>query len=129
MSAMINAKGAYTSVYAKDVFCFKNCAVKAIAVEALRTNLEVYAGMIGEEYDPTNPATVKDIKPTLETFRQSTKDMTAVFMRDLVTSVQAALDQVEFDLFVRRMDFDKDGGLADITLEIDVKTNTITAGT
>lgn len=113
-------------VSASDVFSFRTPAVRAIAIEALRANLEVHSDIIAcERGESGMPPSMHDIKADLENYRETTKEMALTFLDDLKAMVIKALDQVEFQVYVRRMDFDRDTNVSDIVLELDVKPDSI----
>lgn len=110
------------TVDARQVLAFTPFAVRQLAIAALLNNLEVHSDMIGDESDSTKRVpTLDEVKQQMSSFRGSTIDVARDFLTDLQTSVLKELETIDFEVYVRRMEFERDGALADVLLELDVK--------
>ena len=110
------------TVDARQVLSFTPFAVRQLAIAALLNNLEVYSDMIGDESVSTKRVpTLDEVKQQMSRFRESTIDVARDFLHDLQASVLKELETIDFEVYVRRMDFERDGSFSDVLLELDVK--------
>lgn len=94
-------------------------AVRKLAIAMLVNVAEGNTDMVcdmSEEY-PTKA----DVEAVYSGLHEVALDMLSDHIADLQASLEKALREIKYTARVRRLDYDKDGKLSDVTVDIDVE--------
>lgn len=116
---MIVYPGGHDTVKTTDVLYSQKAAIRSLAISMIINCAEGTRDMIidcSEEY-----STKADIEIMFRSIHEQARDMLEDHIHDLQVALDQALRDIKFTARVHRLDYDKEGQLSDIGVDITVE--------